>query len=99
MKNSARLAKLEAELSDHLIWQAAQRAAAEAGLDAVEVFREAKEILRRYMHLAVPDSNGELDMEPVLRAMAEDERLEYGEVEDISHQSNDGRDPRMPRTG
>ena len=80
MSLRGRLATAEGCLSDALLWHEMQRFAKEVGDDPMELYEEAREMRDRYWHLARPCPDGQLDYEPVLRAMAEGEDLDYDEL-------------------
>ena len=80
MRITARLERVEADLTEALLWEGVQEVAAETGLNAAELVKEAREIANRYLHLAVPMGGGKADIEPALRAMADGEGVEYEEL-------------------
>ena len=45
-----------------------------------EMYAEARDISDRYWHLAKPLPSGKVDIEPVLRAIAKDDDLDYDEL-------------------
>ena len=80
MSLGARLARAEAGLSDALLWYEAQKIAAETGRLPEQVFEEAREMLRKYQHLERRLRGGKVDVQPMLRALAEGENLDYDEL-------------------
>jgi hypothetical protein len=76
----ARLARAEGGLGDALLWREIQKLASETGADPKELYWEARELCDRYRHLAKPCADGRLDFEPVLRAMADGEEMDYDEL-------------------
>jgi hypothetical protein len=80
MTLSARLTKAELGLSDALMWSEAVRLAQELGERPEVIHRQAQTFIDKYWHLARPGAGGVIDAEPVLRAMAEGEGLEYDEL-------------------
>ena len=76
----SRLTKAEGSLGDALLWFEIQKLAADIGGDPKELYQEARDLIDRYWHLAKPLPGGTLDIEPVLRAMADDEHLDYDEL-------------------
>jgi hypothetical protein len=75
-----RLTKAEDGLGDALLWREIQKLATELELDPNELYREARELCDRYRHLAIPCADGRVDFEPVLRAMADGEDMDYDEL-------------------
>ena len=75
-----RLAKAEGGLGDALLWSEAQKLAAEFGEPPEQIFQEARQLINRYWHLAKPRPGGRVDIDPVLRAIAEGEGLDYDEL-------------------
>ena len=80
MSLSARLARAEGGLDDALLWFEVKKIAPELDVRPEEFFKQARETIARYWHLAVPQSGGRVDVEPVLRALADGEKLDYDEL-------------------
>ncbi len=87
MSMTTRVSKAEERLNERLLWEEAERAAAECGLEAGELYREAQEIIARYWHLARRGRGGRLNLDPVMRAMAEDDGLDYKELREEMKQT------------
>ena len=77
---AARIAKAEANVDDAVLWIEAQRLAAGTGERPDLIYQDARRILQRYGHLQVDRPNGKVDIEPMLRAIAEGEGLDYDDL-------------------
>jgi hypothetical protein len=73
MALESRLSNAEADLSDALIWKEALKVAAETGERPEDVYHETRDLIEKYRHYEVHLPGGTVDIEPLLRAMAEGE--------------------------
>jgi hypothetical protein len=73
MALNSRLAKAEAGLPDALLWREALKVAAETGERPEDIYFEGRRLIREYGHYEVHLPGGMVDIEPMLRAMAEGE--------------------------
>jgi hypothetical protein len=80
MPLSSRLQRVEANLNDALLWQEAERVAARTGGNPRELVARSWRLVNQYEHLIVPLPRGRMDLEPMLRAIAEAERLDYEQL-------------------
>src|SRR5215217_5267921 len=80
MSINRRLKKAEDYIGDAVLWSEVRKLASETGEDPTELYRESREVIDRYWHLARPLTSGWVDIEPVLRAVAKGEDLDYEEL-------------------
>ncbi len=80
MSIGSRLHSAEERLGERLLRDEARVVAAVCGLDADELYQEAETLIARYWHMVRPKRGGRLNLDPVLRAMAEDGGFDYDQL-------------------
>jgi len=80
MSITARLAKAEAGLGDALRWREAERLAREFDKSAQSFYDEIRTLEEKYRGYEVVLPNGMVDFEPMIRAAAEREGVDYEEL-------------------
>ncbi len=80
MRLASRIEKAEAGLVHDYIRRDLQQLARETGEPLESLYRELERLNRKYLPYAVPQPDGLLDIEPMLRAAAEGERLDYDDL-------------------
>jgi len=76
----SRLAKAEASVSNALLWAGALRIADETGERPEDIYAEALRLAEKYDRYEVRSPGGMVDIEPAIRAIANDEGLDYDEL-------------------
>jgi hypothetical protein len=82
-----RVTKAQSRLGDALLWLEAQRLAKETGERAETLYREGHRLAEQYGHLEVRLPGGRVDMEPMLKAMAQAEGFDYEQISAEAHRT------------